>query len=280
MAGIIGIGRIHDAAIDQDMAATYERPFCKFSIALPGDHIVPCCDTCGIIVFPFVFMVCGDAHRCLFIATGKYTYNRRIRDISDELNVVVFHCFDFFVTQIVSGKDGVMKSRKNVSKQIYLDISVYTRFFEGINSSTFKVMEKNDVTSKAGELHGTNVPSFCLYCDKGLPAGSRPDKKFCDEKCKNAYYNELKIKEHKEIRNIDLMLKRNRRILKKIVAGKDDAAVKKEQLLELGFQLNYHTHHVISKTAGNEYIFCYDYGYFEYKPGIFRIVKGFPKKEF
>jgi hypothetical protein len=119
-------------------------------------------------------------------------------------------------------------------------------------------------------------PRYCLNCNKQIKSG-RSDKKFCDMDCKDEYYNNLKSEEHSEIRKIELRLKKNRRILKKILGPNPEIIITKEKLLSAGFQFDYHTHHVISKIKSNEYIFCYDYGYHETRPGEYKIVKGFKK---
>ena len=115
----------------------------------------------------------------------------------------------------------------------------------------------------------------CLQCDKTLSQG-RSDKKFCNDYCRQAYNNKRKEAENKEIRHINLALKRNRRILKTLLKEKDEMIADKDTMMRAGFLFEFHTHHVISKKKSNEFIFCYNYGYHEIENGArFKIVKRF-----
>lgn len=49
--------------------------------------------------------------------------------------------------------------------------------------------------------------NVCLYCQREIVVG-RSDKKFCNSECKDEYYNKIKIGEHKEIRKIGTILKK------------------------------------------------------------------------
>jgi hypothetical protein len=116
---------------------------------------------------------------------------------------------------------------------------------------------------------------ICLECGKRISRG-RPDKKFCDEGCKNLYYNKEKIKEHQEIKKVDLILKRNRRILKRLFnPKKPEFLLDREILLKQGFEFDFHTHLVTTKINRHEFIFCYDYGYRETEKNKYRIIKSF-----
>jgi len=115
----------------------------------------------------------------------------------------------------------------------------------------------------------------CLYCQKPIKSG-RSDKKFCDSGCKDAYYNEKKGNERSEIGKIDVVLKKNRRILKaSFNPKKPDVLVLREKLIKSGFEFDYHTHFVITKTKKNQFIFCYDYGYREVEKDRYQIIKSF-----
>ncbi|HEX4851446.1 MAG TPA: hypothetical protein VFV08_11600 [Puia sp.] len=85
-----------------------------------------------------------------------------------------------------------------------------------------------------------------------------------------------KIQENTEIKKVDLALKHNRRILRELFdSKKQEVLIKREILLKKGFDFDYHTHIVLTKTYKNEFIFCYDYGYREAEKGKFRIIKSF-----
>src|ERR1700754_3821278 len=96
----------------------------------------------------------------------------------------------------------------------------------------------------------------CIYCGKPIKSG-RSDKKFCDAGCKDAYYNELKTNEHQEVKKIDAILKKNRRILKSILGTAKEEIVTRDELLKKGFDFDYHTHKSTSKIKGHQYLFCY-----------------------
>ena len=97
----------------------------------------------------------------------------------------------------------------------------------------------------------------CLDCSK--PIQGRADKKFCDDQCRSNFNNQLNSDSHNLVRNINNILRRNRRILQQLnPTGKTKIARKK--LDTLGFNFNYFTGIHQTKT-GNTYNFCYDYGY-------------------
>ncbi len=99
---------------------------------------------------------------------------------------------------------------------------------------------------------------FCLKC--GDPFSGRADKKFCSESCRSSYhYYRSQDTEESPYKIIDKQLKLNRRILKEFNrAGK--ATVRKQVLLDEGFNPKYFTHYWKAKN-GNVYLFCYEYGY-------------------
>lgn len=114
----------------------------------------------------------------------------------------------------------------------------------------------------------------CLNCGKALKSG-RTDKKFCDDGCRNQYHNEQKIAEHAELKKITGILKNNRKILKALLNDKPHVLVDHETLLKKGFEFDYLTHYVISKTQKNKYAFSYNYGYHEYESKKYKVVKSF-----
>ena len=121
----------------------------------------------------------------------------------------------------------------------------------------------------------TDTPNLCLNCSDPILKG-RSDKKFCDSVCKDEYYNKIKIREHKEIKKIDEALKRNRRILSKLFdPKKEDKLVNREVLLKAGFEFEFHTHFIITKVKGNQFVYCYDYGYREVEKDKYKLIKSF-----
>jgi len=109
----------------------------------------------------------------------------------------------------------------------------------------------------------------CIECgDKFI---GRADKKFCSDQCRSGYNNKLNSDRVNLVRNINNTLRKNRRILAQLnPAGK--ATVNKDKLLAKGFNFNYFTN-IYRTKAGHVYYFCYDFGYTEFKPGLFTLVK-------
>ncbi|ADY53628.1 hypothetical protein Pedsa_3089 [Pseudopedobacter saltans DSM 12145] len=101
------------------------------------------------------------------------------------------------------------------------------------------------------------MKKLCLDCQ--TPVVGRSDKKFCDDQCRTNYNNRLKATDDSLLKQINLILKKNYQILKNCNPdGK--TKVKRELLLQKGFDFNYHTH-LYTTQKGTSYIFCYDFGY-------------------
>lgn len=99
----------------------------------------------------------------------------------------------------------------------------------------------------------------CLYCNKTI--SGRLDKKFCDQYCKSAFHYQNRKEKESLYFKIDSQLKKNRTILKYYnKAGK--AYVRKQVLLEAGFNPRYFTHYW-KNGKGQVYLFCYEYGFSE-----------------
>jgi hypothetical protein len=105
--------------------------------------------------------------------------------------------------------------------------------------------------------HVQIVPK-CQNC--GNPLRGRIDKKFCDIGCKNEHNNRLQRDERMAISQIDAILKRNRRLLKRCLGGEQSKIVRAVELTNAGLRLDFYTHHYMNRD-GDKYIFCYDYGY-------------------
>jgi predicted nucleic acid-binding Zn ribbon protein len=98
----------------------------------------------------------------------------------------------------------------------------------------------------------------CPIC--GEPIEGRIDKIFCSAYCKSAnQYRNNRNKEQSLFKKIDMQLKQNRQILVKYnKAGK--ATVRKEILLNEGFEPKYFTHYW-KNSKGDVYLFCFEYGF-------------------
>lgn len=102
----------------------------------------------------------------------------------------------------------------------------------------------------------------CPNCNE-LIVG-RIDKVFCNSYCKSNYhYESNKGQEPTVFQKIDKQLKLNRRLLSSYnQSGK--STIRKEKLLEAGFNPKYFTHYW-KNSSGKIYLFCYDIGFLELK---------------
>lgn len=117
-------------------------------------------------------------------------------------------------------------------------------------------------------------PKNCLFCDKQLKG--RSDKKFCDDYCRAAYNNELKSIANSQVKNVNNVLAKNRRILEELLPSNEEMVkTTREKLLQKGFLFKYITHLYTTKT-GKTYYYCYEYGYLPLDNDWYLIVK---KKE-
>ena len=70
---------------------------------------------------------------------------------------------------------------------------------------------------------------LCLECEKSLIG--RIDKKFCNDMCRNSYNNNLNKAANEYVRKVNVILRKNRRILSSLTKGSDKGKATKEQLL-------------------------------------------------
>jgi hypothetical protein len=108
----------------------------------------------------------------------------------------------------------------------------------------------------------------CLEC--GDKIKGRADKKFCSDQCRIAFNNKLNSDETNYIRNVNNILRKNRRILMALnTTGK--TRVSREKLNEKGFDFTYFTSQYETKE-GSLYCFCYEQGYLELENNYFLLV--------
>jgi hypothetical protein len=88
----------------------------------------------------------------------------------------------------------------------------------------------------------------------------RADKKFCSDQCRNTYNNRLNSDTSNTVRNINNILRKNRRILQDHNKQSGKTMVAKDTLLSKGFNFTYFTHMYTTKK-GAIYHFCYEQGY-------------------
>lgn len=112
------------------------------------------------------------------------------------------------------------------------------------------------------------MASKCIECKEKLYG--RADKKFCSSHCRSTYNNRLNSDTVNFMRNINNILRKNRRILK-VLNPKGKTKVSKSQMLENGFKFSYFTNEYITQ-AGKVYRFCYEQGYLELDNDIYALV--------
>jgi hypothetical protein len=119
----------------------------------------------------------------------------------------------------------------------------------------------------------------CLACDK--PIKGRTDKKFCDDSCRNNYNNRMNSYSSPLVRNINNILRRNRRILEDLLAPleKKVLVIERQKLLQRGFQFDYMTEHY-HPDKKEHYYYCYEYGYRSIDQEKVLVVKDTRKKHF
>lgn len=97
----------------------------------------------------------------------------------------------------------------------------------------------------------------CLECTAEFHG--RADKRFCSTECRTTYYNRQNSDRTNFMRNVNNILRKNRRILQKYNPdGK--SKVHKSKLADAGFKFNYFTN-IYQTRAGKTYYFCYEQGY-------------------
>jgi predicted nucleic acid-binding Zn ribbon protein len=112
------------------------------------------------------------------------------------------------------------------------------------------------------------MQKHCLDCDE--PMLGRADKKFCSDQCRNNYNNKRNSDVNNLMRNINNILRRNRRIMEELIPD-EKVIVSRDKLNDLGFNFAYITH-TYTTRKGAVYHFCYDYGYLEIGNDLFTLV--------
>ena len=97
----------------------------------------------------------------------------------------------------------------------------------------------------------------CMECGKTLVG--RSDKKFCDDQCRTAYHNRIYREDHDFIRNVQSILRKNRRILAEHHAG-DHTKVPVRELALSGYNFDFFTN-TWTTSSGETFYFCFDFGF-------------------
>ena len=98
---------------------------------------------------------------------------------------------------------------------------------------------------------------YCMDCGESL--NGRADKKFCSDQCRNSHNNRLNSDDNNFMRNVNNILRKNRRILAD-ATPEGKSTMHREKIAELGFHFGYFTH-TYTTRKGATYYFCYEYGY-------------------
>ena len=108
----------------------------------------------------------------------------------------------------------------------------------------------------------------CLECGEKIIG--RADKKFCSDQCRISYNNKLNSDETNYVRNVNNILRKNRRILMELnTTGK--TRVSREKMNEKGFDFSYFTSTYTTKE-GSLYKYCYEQGYLEVDKNYYLLV--------
>ncbi|MFK8102679.1 MAG: hypothetical protein AB8G15_09145 [Saprospiraceae bacterium] len=108
----------------------------------------------------------------------------------------------------------------------------------------------------------------CEECEEIIRG--RADKKFCSDQCRSSHNNRLNSDANNFVRNINNILRKNRRILTEL-NPKGKAKVHREKLLAKGFRMEYFTN-IYKTKAGKAYHFCYEQGFLELADGYYALV--------
>jgi hypothetical protein len=111
---------------------------------------------------------------------------------------------------------------------------------------------------------------LCAECGEIIKG--RSDKKFCSDLCRNAFNNKLNSDTNNYVRNINNILRRNRRIIEETLGQEEKLTISRQKLSDKGFNFIYATHQVITKTS-KAYTFCYEYGYLPLENELVLLVK-------
>lgn len=93
----------------------------------------------------------------------------------------------------------------------------------------------------------------------------RSDKKYCSDACKNGHHNELRNPKDDIVRDIDLILHRNRAILQMLMQNAKSSKITIDRLIleQAGFNFDKHTG-IYRNSQQKTYYYLYDYAWMEF----------------
>jgi hypothetical protein len=111
----------------------------------------------------------------------------------------------------------------------------------------------------------------CKICNKTIVG--RSDKKFCSAGCKNYYHTKLRSVTELAVKQIDIILHRNRSILLEIMGKKNlQMKIQRLELDRRKFNFKYHTHFQVN-SQGKTYFFVYDFAWMEFSDDEILIIR-------
>lgn len=110
----------------------------------------------------------------------------------------------------------------------------------------------------------------CLECKQKL--FGRSDQKFCSDQCRSSYNNRIRGDANNFVRNVNNILRKNRRILESFNPASKTVKVSREKLLTAGFNFSYYTNTYQTKKSKKVYRFCYEHGYLELENNVLALV--------
>jgi len=97
----------------------------------------------------------------------------------------------------------------------------------------------------------------CFVCGESFRG--RSDKKFCSAYCRSSYHNRIYAREDREMRRINNILRRNRRLLLSHLSDQRPSA-NLMRLVEQGFRTDYCTGYTLMDSGRVQYR-CYEVCY-------------------
>ncbi len=111
----------------------------------------------------------------------------------------------------------------------------------------------------------------CIECGESVIG--RIDKKYCSELCRNTFNNKAYHTNDNYVKDVNSMLRRNRKILKELTPEETlESRISKMKLLKKGFNFHYYTN-ISRNQKGADYFFCYEYGYSPLEKDLYYIFK-------
>lgn len=106
----------------------------------------------------------------------------------------------------------------------------------------------------------TSIRSTKRACSEcGTFINGRIDKKFCSDYCRASFHNKKKGEESPVLREILMILRKNRSILQDLIEC-GNRTISKARLILKGFAFDFNTHQIVQGNR-NPLYFCFEYGY-------------------